>query len=481
MTTLAIVPNPAPTLSGLTTNSVLGGIRLTWVIPIDYTLFITQIWGSKTNDRSTATLIDSVAGTTYLFIAVPGETWYFWIRASNIYGRSDGPWHPLDDVISSSGDTGWNTPGTIVTYDEATGAWSNLSNVTTEDGNFATFTRDATGDTDFLNFYNFDFASDIDAAATITGIQVKVKLKEETGTNYNAFHMRLNWEGASYSTLQTRLCSSLATAQTEPTTTNTTYTFPSTVTTIDADWGSYDYNEIEGPMRSIVTSDVRQTNFGVWLVDGGVSSCSGKIYYIDFVAIKIFWEIAGGIQGTASQNVNGSTVITNDLTLTEGDIWLSAGTLWITGTPAAAIAVSNGDIDVSTGNIEIINGNFYTSNGSIQTDLGDINAFDGSAYIENDIQIGSGTLILPFTNEAGGSTGNKTINKISGRVRIAAAGTAVTVTNSKVTANSHVIATCSTNDTTAYVKNVVPGSGTFTINLGAAATAETAIDWVVFN
>jgi hypothetical protein len=66
-------------------------------------------------------------------------------------------------------------------------------------------------------------------------------------------------------------------------------------------------------------------------------------------------------------------------------------------------------------------------------------------------------------------------------VNIAAAGTTVTVTNSLVTANSTVIAVAATNDATGYVKNVVPAAGSFVVNLVAAATAETAINWMVLN
>ena len=98
----------------------------------------------------------------------------------------------------------------------------------------------------------------------------------------------------------------------------------------------------------------------------------------------------------------------------------------------------------------------------------------GSLILGADIQLGP-------TNIAVGTTGNKTINKSSGRVNIAALGTTVTVTNNLVTANSTIIAVCATNDATAYVKNVVPGTGSFVITLGAAATAETAVSWIVIN
>jgi len=85
------------------------------------------------------------------------------------------------------------------------------------------------------------------------------------------------------------------------------------------------------------------------------------------------------------------------------------------------------------------------------------------------------------TITAGGTTGNQTINKSAGTVNVAAAGTAVTVTNSLVTTSSTIHVSTRTNDTTCYVKNVVPASGSFTINLVAACTAETSFGFLVVN
>ena len=85
------------------------------------------------------------------------------------------------------------------------------------------------------------------------------------------------------------------------------------------------------------------------------------------------------------------------------------------------------------------------------------------------------------TITAGGTTGNQTINKPSGTVNIAAAGTTVTVTNSLVDTNSIVHVVLRTADATATIKNVVPGAGSFAINLGAAATAEVSIGFLVTN
>ena len=92
-----------------------------------------------------------------------------------------------------------------------------------------------------------------------------------------------------------------------------------------------------------------------------------------------------------------------------------------------------------------------------------------------------GGFVVNATNTAGGTTGNQTINKPSGTVNIAAAGTTVTVTNSLVTTSSLVFCQLRTNDATAKIKNVVPGSGSFVITLDAAATAEVSIGFFVIN
>lgn len=92
-----------------------------------------------------------------------------------------------------------------------------------------------------------------------------------------------------------------------------------------------------------------------------------------------------------------------------------------------------------------------------------------------------GKINILATNTASGTTGNQTINKPSGKVNIAAAGTTVTVTNSMCATTSIVIATLLTNDATATIKNVVPGAGSFVITLSAACTAEVAIGFLVIN
>jgi hypothetical protein len=96
--------------------------------------------------------------------------------------------------------------------------------------------------------------------------------------------------------------------------------------------------------------------------------------------------------------------------------------------------------------------------------------------IDND-----GKVTYRATNTAAGTTGAQTINRPSGTVNFLGGTSALVVTNSLCTTSSIVFATVRTNDATAYIKNVVPAAGSFTINLGANATAETSVGFFIIN
>jgi len=98
-----------------------------------------------------------------------------------------------------------------------------------------------------------------------------------------------------------------------------------------------------------------------------------------------------------------------------------------------------------------------------------------------DVQFG-GSVGFNRTITAAGTTGDRTINKMAGRVNLAAATATLTVTNSLCTVDSIVVATLGTADATAtFIKSVVPGNGSFVVTTNANTTAETAINWVLFN
>ena len=92
-----------------------------------------------------------------------------------------------------------------------------------------------------------------------------------------------------------------------------------------------------------------------------------------------------------------------------------------------------------------------------------------------------GQISIEATNTTPGTTGAQSINKASGKVNFAAGATSLVVTNALCQTTSIVHATVLTDDATAYVKNVVPGNGNFTIKLGAAATSESSVGFIVYN
>lgn len=94
---------------------------------------------------------------------------------------------------------------------------------------------------------------------------------------------------------------------------------------------------------------------------------------------------------------------------------------------------------------------------------------------------GAGKMTLSAINTAGGTTGDQTINEPTGTVNFAAAASTITVTDRLCTTSSIVFVVIRTNDATARIANVVPGSGSFVIHLTAAATAETSVGFLVIN
>jgi hypothetical protein len=93
----------------------------------------------------------------------------------------------------------------------------------------------------------------------------------------------------------------------------------------------------------------------------------------------------------------------------------------------------------------------------------------------------AGDMQLDKTVTAAGTTGAQTINKNAGTVNFAAAATSLVVTDSRVTANSIIICTVGTNDTTMKSVAAVAGAGSFTLHANAAATAETRVNFLIIN
>ena len=193
-------------------------------------------------------------------------------------------------------------------------------------------------------------------------------------------------------------------------------------------------------------------------------------------------QIIGGNNTANSQGyrlTNGGTSINPQGMF--GAVNLTAGTItcFADNTNGFTIGAGNGTRMIGRAGISIAS--LTNTAGSESGDMIFSTQSGGTAMTEKMRITSGGGITLTATNTASGTTGNQTINKPSGTVNIAAAGTTVTVTNSLVTASSIVFAVIRTNDATATIKNVVPAAGSFVINLGAATTAETSIGFFVIN
>lgn len=88
-------------------------------------------------------------------------------------------------------------------------------------------------------------------------------------------------------------------------------------------------------------------------------------------------------------------------------------------------------------------------------------------------------LAMQKTITPGGTTGAQSINTQTGTVNFAAGATSLVVTSSLVTTSSIILPVLRTNDASALIDSIVPASGSFTIYLSSAATAETSVGFVV--
>lgn len=93
----------------------------------------------------------------------------------------------------------------------------------------------------------------------------------------------------------------------------------------------------------------------------------------------------------------------------------------------------------------------------------------------------NGQIDVDKTMTTAGTTGAQTIDKSQGSVNFAGGASTLVVTNSLATTTSNILVTVYGADATAISARVTRASGSFTITLNAAATAETAVGFFVFN
>jgi len=177
-------------------------------------------------------------------------------------------------------------------------------------------------------------------------------------------------------------------------------------------------------------------------------------------------------------NSTGATRIAWDLTSDVPSMQFigSSGTITVnpgsTTTFGAASSLLLGGTGSSSGKLHVIG-----TNSSVTYTLWLANSSAAELFKIRD----DGRFEVLATNTATGTTGAQTINRPTGTVNFAAGTTSLTVTNNLCQTTSIVMAVVRTNDATAVVKNVVPASGSFTINLTAAATAETSVGFWIIN
>ena len=161
-----------------------------------------------------------------------------------------------------------------------------------------------------------------------------------------------------------------------------------------------------------------------------------------------------------------------------------------TGSPASNVGIAGYALNGVTASVAVlaalknvvltptVSTALLADNGAVAASAMAIFAENGTTRFTIDV---GGNYKYDRTITAGGTTGAQTINKAVGTVNFAAAATTLVVTNNLVTTSSIIFCTVRTADATATIKSVVPAAGSFTITLGAAATAETSVGFLVTN
>ena len=154
--------------------------------------------------------------------------------------------------------------------------------------------------------------------------------------------------------------------------------------------------------------------------------------------------------------------------------------LWAVADTVVVMSV-NGSSVMSWGSGQGVNvyGTIANGSGDALSDLGGVGVAFRALYLSGSSTTGGFRLGRTIT--AGGTTGDRTINSVAGTVNLAAAATSITVTNNLITTSSIVLGVMRTDDTTCAIRSIVPGTGSFVINMTAACAAETSVGFVVTN
>lgn len=103
--------------SSLASETVTGGVKLTWTNPIDNDLDHIEVWEASSNDRALAAKVADVAANFFTRSGLaPGAIRYYWVRAVDTTGNLSG-YNPAGATAGVSGTAG----GAVVDYADVTG------------------------------------------------------------------------------------------------------------------------------------------------------------------------------------------------------------------------------------------------------------------------------------------------------------------------------------------------------------------------
>lgn len=216
------------------------------------------------------------------------------------------------------------------------------------------------------------------------------------------------------------------------------------------------------------------------LIQGGGTGTGGQIE-IDSGSAAFRGDIT--IQAGSSSTQSGLVTINcgNPTGTNQSGFGMTIQSTGCTGSGQGGV-ISFGLAKPGAGGVTVHNATpaFNMNTPALSTGIFSFSPANASSARLGDASLGFSGLYLDFTNT--GTVGNVTISKPSGRVNLGAGGSTLTVTNTLVTANSHIFlnAASAPGNAVAVQLFAVPSAGSFTVNAVPAITNQTAIDFVLF-
>ena len=274
-------------VSGVNTQNITSGaITNTTLITDSSITNLTVDWGQY---QLLSNILIVGTGSTFTIASDENLSTGFFLDtaagAENVYLTYD---YKLANLSAGGSDTssGNVTHNSTSVAEFGNSITANLTNLTSGDNVYATVSVGSSGTMDDFCLYNFGFANTIPSGATLIDVEVNFKANTSSNIGTPAIRTSLCWDGNNFSVTDGAILSGLAFLR-SVTTTQTNHRIGGN-TYVTGSWGSY---PVPGQLsRDITMADIKDSNFGISVLNlSNGASINSKFYY-DYFAVNIYYS-----------------------------------------------------------------------------------------------------------------------------------------------------------------------------------------------